>query len=182
MPCRRVRLIKKTQQPTSPQPTCRQDSLQNSFHICLDCIGSNTRAQSQDFVPTRWLGDGLFCTVDSHICTTIAFFFLVRQSKSPEDREFRRRFARLWEVLVPKLREVFSDHDPTIDCRAQVVNVYDRRGGVGKTVFRFAPEGHEHRFTISSPGLCARHITDVVLQQIVVVEASTLAQDRTAHV
>ena len=43
-------------------------------------------------------------------------FFLVRQSKSPEDREFGRRFARLWEVLVPKLREVFSDHDPTIEC------------------------------------------------------------------
>ena len=53
---------------------------------------------------------------------------MLRQSKSPEDREIGRRFAYLWEVLAPKLREIFPEHDfegnfiiPTTDFRAQVL-------------------------------------------------------------
>ena len=50
---------------------------------------------------------------------------LVRQSKSP-----------LWEVLAPKLPEVFPEHDtegnfvvPALDVRAQVLNVCDTNKG-----------------------------------------------------
>ena len=69
----------------------------------------------------------------------------------------RKTFCTALRGSGPKLREVFSDHDPTIDCRAQVVNIYDRRSGIGKPVFKLAPEGHEHRFTISFSGLRACH-------------------------
>ena len=44
-----------------------------------------------------------------------------------------------------------------------------------------APVGHEQLYNVIAPILCEHHISDVVLQQIA-NEASTLAQDRTAHV
>ena len=61
---------------------------------------------------------------------------LVRQSKSPQDREIGRRLAPLWAVLAPKLQENFPDGDarsnfifPALDARAEVLSIYDR--GVG---------------------------------------------------
>ena len=80
----------------------------------------------------------------SNISTTI----LVRQAKSPEYRETGRRFALLWEVLVPKLREIFLGGDAkgnfivtSLDARAPVLSIYDRRNRVGKLVFKLAPPG-----------------------------------------
>ena len=60
-------------------------------------------AKCQDFV-ARYTDDGVRSEVDSPICNT-STKILVRQSKSPEDREIGRRFAPLWEVFVPKLQE-----------------------------------------------------------------------------
>ena len=54
--------------------------------------------------------DGLLYAVDSPFCNTSATT-TVRQSKSPEDREIGRRFKPLWEVLAPKLQEIFPDKD-----------------------------------------------------------------------
>ena len=75
-----------------------------------------------------------FCNVS----TTI----LVRQSMSPEDRETGRRFAPLWEVLIPKLREFFLGWDAKGNfivtsrfARAHILSIYDRRNGVGKPGF-----------------------------------------------
>ena len=126
-------------------------------------------------------------SVDSPFCNTSAAL-LVRQSKSPEDREIGRRFAPLWEVLVPKLHEVSPGKDakgnfvfPSLDVRAQVLSIYDGRSGIGKPVFSLAPCGHEQKFNVIAPGLCAPHVCDVVLQQIV-NDASTPAQNRMAHV
>ena len=81
---------------------------------------------------------------------------LVRQSKSPEDRAIGRRFAPLWEVLAPKLQEIFHDMDaksnfivPSLDVRAQTSSIYDRRNGVGEPVFKLAPPRHDQLFDIT---------------------------------
>ena len=58
----------------------------------------------------RYKDDGLPNEVDGPFCNTSAKM-LVRQSKSPEEREIGRRFAPLWEVLAPKLQEFFPDRD-----------------------------------------------------------------------
>ena len=86
------------------------------------------------------------------------------------------------------LQENFPESDdkgnlvaPALDVRAQVHSENDRRNGVGKKVFRLAPFGHEQLFNVIAPNLREPHISDVVLQQIV-TEASTQAQDGTAHV
>ena len=90
---------------------------------------------------------------------------LVRQSKSPEDREIGRRFAPHWEVLVPKLQEIFPDRDakgsfivPSLDVRAQILSINDRRNGVGKRVFKLAPPGHDQLFVITAPNLCEHSV------------------------
>ena len=63
---------------------------------------------------------------------------LVRQSRSPEDREIARRFAPLWKVLSTMPQEKFPGQDtesprivPSIDFRGQVLNMFDRRNGIG---------------------------------------------------
>ena len=72
---------------------------------------------------------------------------------------------------------------PSLDVRAQVLDVYDRRNGVGKPVFRLAPLGHEQRFSVTALGLYEPHITDDVLRQLqLVCEASNPAQNRAANV
>ena len=90
-------------------------------------------ATCQDFV-ARLKGDGR---------TSAAI--LVRQSKSPEDREIGRRFKPLWEVLAPEQQEIFPNRDakgnfvvPALDVRAQILSIYDRRNGFGKPVFKLA--------------------------------------------
>ena len=164
-------------------------SMPDRIHCKTVCTSARlvfeTRVKCQDCV-ARFKDDGLPCTVDSPFRNTSATV-MVRQSKSPEDRETGKRFAPLWKALSPKIREVFPDHDSegdyivvTIDFRAKVLNVYDSRSGIGKPVFRLDPVGREQKVTIISPGLCAPHITDDVLQQVV-DEASTPAQDHTAH-
>ena len=73
------------------------------------------------------------------------------------------------------------DAVPAINFRAQVLNVYDRRNGIEKPVFKLAPIGHEQLFNVIPPGLCAPLISDDVLQ-FIVSEASAPAQDRTTNV
>ena len=106
-----------------------------------------SRTKCQDVV-ARFKDDGFPYSVNTPCCvakTTI----LVRQSRSPECREIGRRFAPLWDVFATKLQENFPERFsegtyvvPTIDFRAHV-NVYDRRSGIGKPVFRLAPIGYE---------------------------------------
>ena len=69
----------------------------------------STRAKFQDFLET-YRDDGLTYANDSSCCNTNATF-MVRQSKSPEDREIGRRSKPLWKVLAPKLQEIFTDKD-----------------------------------------------------------------------
>ena len=79
-----------------------------SLHIRIHCkTGSASaqlvfekRAECQEFV-ARFKDDGLTYKVDSLFCNTSATI-LVRQSKSPEDREIGRRFKPPWEVLAKK--------------------------------------------------------------------------------
>ena len=88
---------------------------------------------------------------------------LVRQSTSPEWRGISRLFAPLWEVLAAKLRENFPREGtectyvvPTIGFLAQVLNVYDRRYGIGIPVFRSSPVEDNHVYCISlGVSLCA---------------------------
>ena len=70
------------------------------------------------------------------------------------------------DVLAPKLQEHFTEPDtegnyvvPALDFRAQVLNIYDRRNGVGKPVFRLAPDGHERRFNVIAPGVSLMLLT-----------------------
>ena len=97
-------------------------------------------------------------------------------------------FAPLWRVWATKLAEKFPESDdrgnlvaPALNVPPQVLSTCDRRNGVGKPVLRLAPLGHEQLFNVIAPNLCEPFFSDVVLQQIV-NEASTPAQDCTAHV
>ena len=92
-----------------------------------------TRAKRQEFV-ARFRDVGLPYSVDSPFCN-ITSAILVRQSRSPEDREIARRFAPLWKVLS---QENFFGQDtesprivPSIVFRGQVLDMFDRRNGVG---------------------------------------------------
>ena len=74
---------------------------------------------------------------------------MVRQSKSQDDREIGKRSAPLWNALSKNLQELFPESGiedtfivPSLYVRAQVLNFYDRRNGVGKHVFKLAPPGH----------------------------------------
>ena len=46
---------------------------------------------------------------------------------------------------------------PSLDARAQVLNIYDRRNGVGKRVFKLAPPGHDQMVAITAPRVCEPH-------------------------
>ena len=86
------------------------------------------------------------------------------QSRSPEYREIGGRFCTALEKLATKLLDFLRtghripSHCSTIDCRAQVLNLYDRRYGVGKPVFKVAPVGHEQLFNIICLGFSVPHI------------------------
>ena len=94
------------------------------------------------------------------------------------------------ECLVQnkKLQELFPESDiegtfivPSLDVRAQVLNIHDRRNGDGKHVFKLAPPGHDQMFAITAPRVCEPHISDDELRQVM-CQASSLAQNRTANV
>ena len=113
---------------------------------------------------------------------------IVRQSKSQDDREIGKRFAPLWNALSKKLQELFPESDvegtfivPSLDVRAQVPNIYDRRSGVGKRVFKLAPPGHDQMFATTATRVCEPHISDDELRQVI-CQLSPLAQNRTANV
>ena len=81
----------------------------------------------------------------------------------------------LREASATKLDEIFPERD---GARSQILNILDRRNGVGKPDFKLAPRGHEH---LTAPGLCDPSIPDDVLRQVI-CRASHLAQNRTAYV
>ena len=94
-------------------------------------------------------------------------------------------FRKCW---FQKKQEIITGRDakgyfivPSVDARAQILSIYDRRNGVGKPVFKLAPPGHEQAFDIAAPNLCEPSISDVVLRQTI-SEASTPAQNRAANV
>ena len=112
----------------------------------------------------------------------------VRQSKSLENPEIGRRSAPLWEALAAKLNEIFTERDAkdsfivlALNARSQILSILDRRNGVEKEFFKFAPPGHEHPFDLTAPDLCVPSIPDDVLQQVI-CQASHLAQNRAACV
>ena len=135
----------------------------------------------------RYKDDGIPYEVDSPSCNISTTIF-VRRSKSAEDREIGRRFVPLWEALSTKLQEIFPARDakgnfivPSLDVRAEVLSLYDRRGGVGKPVFKHAPPGYDQLLEIAAPDLCEFRISYVVLRQII-REASTPAQNLATNV
>ena len=90
-----------TNMPTANNPVrihCKTGSTSARFVF-------NTRTKCQEFVAT-YRNDGVPCAVENPFCNTSATI-MVRQSKSPEDRETGKRVAPLWNVLATKLREVF---------------------------------------------------------------------------
>ena len=94
---------------------------------------------------------------------------------------------RFCEFFFDKLKDIFPDEDtegtyvvPTIDFRAQVLNVYYRRNGIGKPVFRLGPIGAEHWYCIS-PCVSVPGMPVDILQQIV-IEASAAAKNRPTDV
>ena len=99
---------------------------------------------------------------------------LARQSRARVDRKIGRRFAPLWRVLSSKLQSVFPSGDngepnivPSIDYRAQVLNMYDRKNGIGMPVFRLALVGEDRMFIIVPlrvpvPGLCGETMQQII--------------------
>ena len=80
------------------------------------------------------------------------------------------RFGNLWKIVATKLQDNFPEHDtegthvvPTIEVRAQVLNVFDRRYGIGVPVFKLAPVGHEHLFRIIYLGVSVPGMPDDIL-------------------
>ena len=122
-----------------------------------------------------------------HFATAIS----VSQSDSRshlKDRESGKRFAPLWAILAAKLKVLFPEGDdtgtfivPALDVRSQVLSIKDRRNGVGKPVFKLAPFGNGQVFAFTAPDLHVPGIPDDALQ-LVISQASHLAQDRTANV
>ena len=121
-----------------------------------------SRAKCQDFME-KFEKEVLQFTVNSVFFCNATSAMLVRQSTSPEWRGISRLFAPLWEVLAAKLRENFPREGtectyvvPTIGFLAQVLNVYDRRYGIGIPVFRSSPVEDNHVYCISlGVSLCA---------------------------
>ena len=61
-------------------------------------------------------------------------------------------------MLSKNLQELFPESDiegtfivPSLDVRAQVPNIDDRRNRVGKHVFKLAPPGHDQMFATTAP-------------------------------
>ena len=135
----------------------------------------------------RYKNDGILFEVDGPFCQS-NINIAVRQSKSLEDREIGKRFAPLWAILAAKLKVLFPEGDdtgtfivPALDVRSQVLSIKDRRNGVGKPVFKLAPFGNGQVFAFTAPDLHVPGIPDDALQ-LVISQASHLAQDRTANV
>ena len=112
----------------------------------------------------RYKDDGIPYEVNSPFCN-ISTTILVRQSKSPEDREIGRRFAPLWGVLVPKLQDIFPDGNakgnfivPSLDVRAQILSIYDRRNGVGENRFSYQHHPDTKSCVISLLLICANPV------------------------
>ena len=85
--------------------------------------------------PMKWT---VFCCAK----TTIT----VRQSKSLEDWEIGKQFAKLWRVLAEQLKILFPGWDdegafivPLLDARSQVLSITDHRNGVGKPCVQTCP-------------------------------------------
>ena len=99
---------------------------------------------------------------------------LVRQSRSSEWREIDRRLAPLWGIFAAKLKEQLTLRKTPkahalfqpLDFRTQVLDVFDRRNGIGKSVFRFAPVGDDDMYCISLDVSVPNMSVDV-LQQLV---------------
>ena len=109
----------------------------------------------------------------SHQC-----HYSIQVTRRPRNR--KAFFEPLWEVVAPKLREIFSETDAKGNfVMYEHKSHCDDRNGVGKT--KLAPLGHEQVLDVTAPNLCEPCISDVVLQQNV-SEASTPAQIREAAV
>ena len=98
---------------------------------------------------------------------------LVRQSKSPEHPHSYMNFS---QNKTPNTPHIVT----TIDFRAQILNMFDCKYGIGVPVFKLAPVGHEQLFSVISPD-CSPRISDDILQHIV-SEGSAAAQNRTSNV
>ena len=83
------------------------------------------------------------------------------------------------KLLATKLKVLFPEGDdtgtvivPALDVRSQVLSIKDRRNGVGKLVFKLAPDGNGQVFALTAPDLRVPGIPDDVLQQVI-SQAST---------
>ena len=95
---------------------------------------------------------------------------LVRHSKSPEDREIGRRFAPFWEVLAPKLQDIFPDRGaegnfivPSLDDVHKSSAFMIAEMGLGNQCSSL----HHQDMTSCLKSLCEPSISDVVLGQII---------------
>ena len=98
----------------------------------------------------------------------------VRQSKSLEDREIGKQFARFGrnvEVLFPEGDDTGAFHF-SLDTRSQVLSIKDRRHCVGKPVVKLALSGIGQLFTLVALDLHVPVFSGEVLQQVI-SQAST---------
>ena len=113
------------------------------------------------------------------------------QSASPSHLKTRKSEddLRLFGKFCPQnCKKLFPERDgtvtfivPALIVRSEVLSIKDRRNGVGKPVFKLAPLGNEQMFDLAVPDLCVPDILDDALRQVI-LQASHLAQDRTANV
>ena len=94
--------------------------------------------------------------------------FIVRQSKSIEDREIGMQFAPSWRELADQLKLLFPDGDDEgAFARSHVVSIKDRRNGIGKPVFKLASLLEKGQtFSPVAPDLCVPGVSPEVLQRV----------------
>ena len=130
-----------------------------------------TRGKCEDFV-VQFQDDGIPYAINSPFCcanTTIT----VRQSRSIEDREIGKQFAHVWKELADQHKVLFAEGDDegvfiilALDTRSQILNIKDRRNGIGKPVFKIASLGSGQTFTLVTPGLSVPGVFPEVLQRV----------------
>ena len=126
----------------------------------------------------RYKDEGIPYEIDTVLFTSKTTF-LVRLSRSVEDRETGKQFMPLWRAFADELRILFPEGDdkgsfvvPALDARSQILSIKDRRNGVRKSVFILAPLGSRQTFALVSPDVPIPRVTSETLQRIL-SQAST---------
>ena len=146
-----------------------QNSLQSSF--CRSSLNLKHEPNVKTLlIDIKMMASPMRLTVT--FCS-VKVTIIVRQSKSIEEREIGKQFAPFWRESADQLKVLFPDRDdesafiiPELYRRSHVLSIKDRRNGVVKPVFKFAPLGSGHTFALVTTELSVLAVSLEVLQRV----------------